>query len=109
VCVFLSGEDAEDIVVFVHRLAVVSALLRVPPVGVGVALGAFDSWRIDVAAILRASLVLWSSACAIDVTHHVGIRDVGLRDSEQCSSREGADGSCGSECSCERPSGHYSS
>jgi hypothetical protein len=52
VCVVLSGEDAEDVIVLVDGLAVVSALLRVPPVGVGVACCALDGRWVDVAAVL---------------------------------------------------------
>jgi hypothetical protein len=51
-CVFLGGKDAEDVVVLMDWLAVVSTLLWVPPVGVGVALRALDGWRVDVAAVL---------------------------------------------------------
>ena len=36
VSVIFRAEDAEDVIVFVHRLAVVPALDRVPPVGVRV-------------------------------------------------------------------------
>lgn len=35
-CVFVRGEHAEDILVFVHGFPKVAALLLVPPVGVGV-------------------------------------------------------------------------
>jgi len=51
-CVFLGGEDAEDVVVFVDGLAVVSSLLLVPPIRIRIALGALDWYRIFVAAIL---------------------------------------------------------
>lgn len=45
-------KDAQDVVVLVDGLAVVAALLLVPPVGVGVAELALDGWGVDVAAVL---------------------------------------------------------
>ena len=50
--VVFGGEDAEDVVVFVHWLAVVPPLLRIPPVGVGVAVLALYSGGVDPAAVL---------------------------------------------------------
>jgi hypothetical protein len=40
--VVLRREDAKDIVVFVHRLAVIPPLDGIPPVGVGISVLAFD-------------------------------------------------------------------
>lgn len=50
--VVVRGEDAEDVVVFVNGLAKVAALLRVPPVGMGIAVLTLDGGRVDVASVL---------------------------------------------------------
>jgi len=50
--VFLRRKHAEDIIIFMNWLAIVSPLLFVPPVGIWIAeLALFGRW-IDVAAIL---------------------------------------------------------
>ena len=50
--VLLEGEDAEDVVVLMDGLAVVAALLLVPPVGVRVAELTLLARRVNVAAVL---------------------------------------------------------
>lgn len=53
--VLVWGEHAEDIVVLVDGLAIVSPLLLVPPVGVRVAELALDRGRLDVSTVLSCS------------------------------------------------------
>jgi hypothetical protein len=50
--VFMGREQTENIVVLVYRLAKVSSLLLVPPVGIGIAKLSGHSGRVYVAAIL---------------------------------------------------------
>ncbi|KAL8933278.1 MAG: hypothetical protein Q9211_005870, partial [Gyalolechia sp. 1 TL-2023] len=54
--VFVGGEDAEDVVIFVDGFPEVAPFLLVPPVGVGVAELALLGRRLDVAAILYGRL-----------------------------------------------------
>ena len=61
--VILSGENAKDIVVFMHRLAVIPPLDRIPPAGVGVSVLAFDGegggeGGVRVVAVLHKSALL---------------------------------------------------
>lgn len=52
-CVLEWREHSHDIVVLVEWLAVVTALLLVPPVGVWIAELALDGRWVDIAAVLR--------------------------------------------------------
>lgn len=58
--VCLSGEDTQDIIVLVDGLAVVAALLLVPPVGVRVTELALDRGRVGVLSVLTVvSMAAW--------------------------------------------------
>ena len=50
--VIIQPEDTEDIVVFMNRLAKISSLLLVPPVGIRVSVLTRYSRRVDVTTIL---------------------------------------------------------
>lgn len=63
--VLVRAEQAQCIVVLVHRLAVVPPLLLIPPVGVRVAELSLDLGRVDVAAVLRDIVSPGPSNCAI--------------------------------------------
>lgn len=68
VVVVVQRDGAEDVVVLVAGLAIVAAVLLVPPVGVGVAVVALLEGRVDVAAVLvgvgKLSALVCGEGCA---------------------------------------------
>jgi len=54
--VFLWREQSEEIVVFMYWLAIVTAVLLVPPICSRVAELAFDRWGADVASVLLSAM-----------------------------------------------------